>query len=95
MNPALEVKLEVYAIFPQIWGSTSLGFDVTPDGSPTIGGSAMTEAFTTIFHEINSDTYVVCFGNRSCYSVDNANDAFFEDIKNRNLASLSVAKNKY
>lgn len=31
------------AMFPQIWGSTCTGFDVTEDGSPAIGGCAMTK----------------------------------------------------
>lgn len=30
-------------MFPQIWGSTCTGFDVTEDGSPAIGGCSMTK----------------------------------------------------
>lgn len=41
------------AMFPQIWGSTCTGFDVTEDGSPAIGGCAMTKEYTTVLHELS------------------------------------------
>ena len=82
-------------VFPQMWGSTCTGFDVMEDGSPSIGGCAMTKEYTTIIHELLTDTYVVCFGDRPCYSVTNANEEFFADLDNRNMASLSEAKRKY
>ena len=70
-------------LFPQMWGSTCAGFDVMEDGSASISGCAMT------------DTYVVCFGNRPCYKVSDANEAFFADLKSHNMASLSEAKKRY
>lgn len=82
-------------VFPQVWGSTCTGFDVCEDGSPTIGGCAMTKEYTTIIHELLTDTYIVCFGDRPCYSVTDANEEFISDFKLRNMASLSEAKKKY
>lgn len=82
-------------VFPQMWGSTCTGFDVCKDGSPAIGGCSMTKEYTTVIHELLTDTYVVCFGDRPCYSVTNANEDFFTDLNNRNMASLSEAKKKY
>lgn len=82
-------------VFPQMWGSTCTGFDVMPDGSPVMSGSAMTEAYTTIIHERQTDCYVVFFGDRACYKVENANQAFFDDKQQHIMASLSVAKNRY
>ena len=83
-------------VFPQVWGSTCLGFDIMPDGSPNIVGCAMTKAYTTVFHEADiSDTYIVFFGNTVCYKVENATKEFQEDLHNHRLASLSEAQKRY
>ena len=85
----------VVEVFPQMWGSTCTGFDVMPDGSPAMSGCDMTEAYTTIVHERQTGCYVVFFGDRACYKVENANQAFFDDIQRQDMASLSVAKKRY
>lgn len=82
-------------VFPQMWGSTCTGFDVCSDGSPAIGGCAMTKEYTTVVHELITDCYCVFFGNRACYKVTNANEDFINDLKNRSMASLSEAKKRY
>lgn len=82
-------------VFSQICGSTCTGFDVTSDGSPAMGGCAMTKEYTTVIHENLTDCYCVFFGDRPCYKVVNANENFFEDLKARNMASLSEAKRRY
>jgi len=71
------------------------GFDVSKDGSPAIGGCAMTKEYTTVFHELLTDTYIIFFGERICYKVTNANAEFYEDLQKRNMASLSEAKRRY
>lgn len=93
-------KKYVYAeidavVFPQIWGSTCTGFDVTEDGSPAWGGCAMTKEYTTVFHELLTDTYIIFFGEKMCYKVTNANTEFYEDLQKRQMASLSEAKRRY
>lgn len=93
-------KKYVYAeidavVFPQIWGSTCTGFDVTEDGSPAWGGCAMTKEYTTVFHELLTDTYIIFFGEKMCYKVTNANAEFYEDLQKRQVASLSEAKRRY
>ncbi len=82
-------------MFPQVWPNTSLGFDVMADGSPAISGQAFTAAYTTVMHETLTDTYVVCFGNRPCYMIVDAKEAFFEDLRDRRMAALSKAKERY
>ncbi len=82
-------------VFPQMWGSTCTGFDVCSDGSPAIGGCAMTKEYTTVVHELITDCYCVFFGDRACYKVTNANEDFINDLKNRSMASLSEAKKRY
>ena len=82
-------------VFPQIWGSTCTGFDVTEDGSPTLGGCAMTKEYTTVLHELATDIYIIFFCEKMCYKVTNANVEFFEDLKKRHMASLSEAKRRY
>lgn len=93
-------KKYVYAeidavVFPQIWGSTCTGFDVTEDGSPAWGGCAMTKEYTTVLHELLTDTYIIFFGEKMCYKVTNANAEFYEDLQKRQMASLSEAKRRY
>lgn len=81
-------------VFPQIWGSTALGFDV--DGStPTVGGMAMTEEYTVIVHDRVSDAYVVFFGSEPAYRVDNPTPEFFKDIIENKMASISEARKRY
>lgn len=82
-------------VFPQIWGSTCTGFDMTDNGHATIGGCAMTEEYTTVIHESVTDIYGVFFGSLPCYIVDNPTQDFFEDLHNRQMASKSEARERY
>lgn len=74
--------------FPQTWGSTALGFD-------TWGGRAITKAYTTVVHEINSNFYCVFFNSRIAYIVFDPSDAFFADLKEHQIASVSQARSLY
>ena len=82
-------------VFPQIWGSTCTGFDETEGGEAVMAGCAMTKEYTTVFHELLSDIYVVFFGDRICYMVHDANETFLEDLKQHQVKSLSQAKKYY
>lgn len=82
-------------VFSQMWGNTCTGFDVCQDGSPAIGGCAMTKEYTTVVHELVTDCYCVFFGDKACYKVTNANENFYEDLSKRSMASLSEAKKRY
>lgn len=75
-KPEFEVEC-----FPQWWGGTCTGFDRTETGEPSIGGSAMTKEYTTVVHELVSDTYIVFFGDRCCYEVREASEEFFKDLR--------------
>ncbi len=81
--------------FVQTWGSTCTGFDVDEHGTPLWGGSTMTDAYTTVVHDKQTDMYVVFFNDQICYVVENPTEQFYEDLKDRNLASLSEAKKRY
>lgn len=85
----------VAEVFIQMWGNTGTAFDICSDGSPTIGGSTMTEAYTTVMHERTTDVYFVFVDNKLCYYVENANQAFLTDLKEHNIKSLSEAKKAY
>lgn len=69
--------------FPQMWGSTALGFG-------GIGGQAMTTAQTVVIGYGNR--YEVYFGGRFAYEVINPNEKFFEDMRKWRMASLRDAK---
>ena len=81
--------------FPQTWGSTCTGFDITEGGKATISGCAMTTEYTSVVHEENTETYLVFFGDRACYAVHNPTKEFYEDLKERHLVSLSKSKGRY
>ncbi|MCX4256523.1 MAG: hypothetical protein OSJ54_06305 [Oscillospiraceae bacterium] len=82
-------------VFPQMWGNTCTGFDITWDGEPTIAGQAMTEEYTTVVHERVTGFYCVFFGELICYVVSYANEAFLTDLKNHNMACRSEANKRY
>lgn len=84
-----------FITFPQTWGSTCGGNDITASGEPITAGCAITKEYTTVVHELTYDTYYVFFGNNPCYMVENANDEFIRDLNDRNIASHSVAKELY
>lgn len=82
-------------VFPQIWGSTTTAFDITKNGYPTIGGQAMTKAYTTVIKENFTEVYGVFVDNKLCYIATNPTEKFYEDLKNKNMQSLKYAKELY
>ena len=82
-------------VFPQVWGSTNTAFDVCEDGSPVIGGCAMTKAYTVVVKETLTETYGVFVDDKACYIVDNPSNEFYKDLSERNMKSLSEAKKAY
>lgn len=71
---------EIY-IFEQIWGSTALGF-------PSIGGSAMTSAFTYVLIPQSMDSKCfIYFAGRFAYAIPYCK-ALIEDIKKQSVASV-------
>ena len=81
--------------FPQLWGSTCTGFDITEDGMNVFGCSALTKEYTTVVHEEITDSYLVFFGDRPCYAVHKPTKEFYEDMTERRLVSLSKSKERY
>jgi hypothetical protein len=65
--------------FPQMWGSTALGFG-------GIGGAAMTEAYTTVVTMYNQ--VAVFFDGRHAYSISEPNQSFVDDLKICRMASV-------
>lgn len=62
-----------FTIFPQLWESTGTGLSL-------IGGSSITEEYTTIVHERQSVLYAVFFGNKLAYAIEHPNELFFENV---------------
>lgn len=85
----------VAEVFTQMWGSTHTAFDICEDGTPTLGGCAMTEAYTVVIHERLTDTYFVFIDNKLCYYVENASQTFLNDLKEHSIKPLSEAKKVY
>lgn len=70
--------------FPQVWGSTALGFG-------GIGGMAMTPAQTTVVSNHQMSAAAVYFAGKFCYMVINPTDMFFRCLKNGDMPSRSRA----
>lgn len=67
--------------FQQVWPSTALGF-------PGLGGQKITTATTYVLVPVlSSQKYHVYFAGEYAYSAYYS-DAFAEDLKNRNMASV-------
>lgn len=74
-------------IFTQVWGSSSGGFS-------GVGCSAMTSMQTYVFSSLTDSLCYVFFGGRYAYCVE-ADDAFCEDLKNRNLRGCWECRKYY
>jgi hypothetical protein len=73
----------VYAMYPQLWGSTALGHG-------GMGGASMSTAYTVVLECADTCEYLVYFGGQLCYKVNRHSDnltKFKEDIMNQCLAS--------
>lgn len=83
-----EYHVSVYAMFPQTWGSTALGFG-------GIGGQAITPAYTIILQSQQGSGFCVYFGGRFAYHIEKPNQVFMEDIGKRYMADVKDAKKRY
>ena len=70
-----------FTMFSQVWGSTALGFN-------SIGGQALTKAYTVIAHEIHTNIVLVFFGERFAYMIKNPNELFQKDFESHNMKSV-------
>lgn len=80
-----EEEVSVYC-FPQMWGSTALGFG-------GMGGASMTNAYTVVVvHNKNACVY---FDGRLAYAIDSFPKEFWDDVKAQRVPSVEKAKTKY
>lgn len=80
--------LVVYAMFPQAWSSTALGFG-------GVGGQAITSAYTVIIESVHMLGYCVYFGGRFAYRIERPNDHFFGDVINQRMHGVAGARSSY
>lgn len=73
-------EFEFY-VFPQTWGSTSLGFG-------GFGGQAITEAYTVVMIDRVSGIAGVFFNERLAYAIEKPNEKFYEDLHNFNMKEV-------
>ena len=84
----LDYEVGVYAMFPQTWGSTALGFG-------GIGGQAITDSYTVVIESLQILGFCVYFGGRFAYRIDKPNDQFWKDIAEHTLSEVSGAQQRY
>ena len=75
--------VQVVACFPQTWGSTALGFG-------GLGGQAITGAYTTIVSSTLHGTYLVYFGGRFAYRIDQPSEQFWIDVHARKMREVAA-----
>lgn len=76
------LDIEVYAMFAQTWGSTTLGFG-------GVGGQAMTTAYTIVLRSNILGEYCVYFGGRFAYNIKRCNQKFLEHVANQQLNAVA------
>ena len=80
--------LTVYAMFPQSWGSTALGFG-------GIGGQAITSAYVCVIESNLVGGYAVYFNARLAYVINRPNEKFMADIAGQRMVDANLGKNTY
>lgn len=84
-------KIPVYEndfyMFPQMWGSTTLGFG-------GVGGCAMTQAYTVVVWNRVLEYSFVFFDGRLAYAVKSPNEKFLNDLRSFDMTECYKA-NKY
>jgi hypothetical protein len=83
-----DYDLTIVAMFPQTWGSTTLGFG-------GIGGAAMTTAYTIVVESDLTGQYCVYFGGQFAYRIDHPNEQFFLDLQQSRMHQRDGAKTRY
>lgn len=89
-------EIEVVAMFPQLWGSTALGFG-------GIGGAAMTRAYTVVVRlsDASGSSIGVYWGGKHAYTLHDASmtpqqiEHFTNDIKENQTESVRDAALRY
>lgn len=77
----VEGSVRLLSSFPQMWGSTALGF------SGRIGGQAMTTALTSVMVHLRTGTFIVAFHGRIAYHLSSPTAAFWDDISQERVAN--------
>jgi len=76
-------EVEVYH-FPQVWGSTALGFG-------GVGGQALTFAYTTVVVDSASDNAAVYFSGRLAYVIKHPTAYFYEALSRHAMNEVAQA----
>jgi len=83
-----ELDMSVYAMFPQSWSNTALGFG-------GMAGQAITSAYTVVLESEEGYGYCVYFGGRFAYNILKPTQQFYHDIAERNMHKVAGAKERY
>ncbi len=82
-------------MFPQIWSDTAGGFSKPG----MMSGQALTTQVTTIMRitpwDGDEEYYGVFFDNKFAYIVEDANEIFFNDLRNHTIRSVYEAEKTY
>lgn len=78
----------VFAMFPQTWGSTALGFG-------GIGGQAISSAYVIVLESQLVGEFAVYFAGRHAYTIARPNQDFFADITGQRMADAALGPAKY
>ena len=80
--------LTLYAMFPQTWSSTALGFG-------GVGGQAITSAYVCVIESNLVGEYAVYFGGRLAYVINRPNEKFWEGVHSQRMVDAKAGKKTY
>lgn len=91
-DPSLQMNLLIEC-FPQWWDRGSTPFD--PPDKKVRRSKILRAEYTSIVHELTTDTFLVYFGDEFGYKVHPAGLDFYDDMRTHSMAKVSKAAEVY
>lgn len=91
-NPSLQMNLLIEC-FPQWWDRGCTPFD--PPGKKVRRSKILRAEYTSIVHELTTNTFLVYFGDRFGYKVFQTGLDFYDDMRTHMMAGVSRAAELY
>lgn len=91
-DPSLQMDLLIEC-FPQWWDRGCTPFD--PPDKKIRRSKTLRAEYTSIVHELTTDTFLVYFGDRFGYKVYQTGLTFYDDMRTHMMASVSKTLERY
>lgn len=91
-DPSLQMNLLIEC-FPQWWDRGCTPFD--PPEKKVRRSKILRAEYTSIVHELTTDTFLVYFGDKFGYKVYQTGLDFYDDMRTHMMAGVSKAPERY